>query len=92
MSQEANQEILQSLVTELAKNLKSEKDLSVLSRELVKLTVETALGKLTPYRGKHNSPSPSGGWILYSSNFFSTFNSHAFSDICSSYVYILRPF
>ncbi len=42
MSQEANQEILQSLATELAKNVKTEKDLSALSRELV----ETALGNL----------------------------------------------
>lgn len=45
MSKESNKEILQSLAAELAKNLKSEKDLSALSRELVKLTVETALGK-----------------------------------------------
>ncbi|SDP54638.1 IS256 family transposase [Desulforhopalus singaporensis] len=45
MSKESDKEILQSLAAELAKNLKSEKDLSALSRELVKLTVETALGK-----------------------------------------------
>ncbi len=45
MSKESDKEILQSLAAELAKNLKTEKDLSALSRELVKLTVETALGK-----------------------------------------------
>ncbi|SDO44306.1 Transposase, Mutator family [Desulforhopalus singaporensis] len=45
MSKESDKEIPQSLAAELAKNLKSEKDLSALSRELVKLTVETALGK-----------------------------------------------
>ncbi len=45
MSKESDKEILQSLAVELAKNLKTEKDLSALSRELVKLTVETALGK-----------------------------------------------
>ena len=45
MSTESEKEILQSLAKELAKNLKTEKDLSALSRELVKLTVETALGK-----------------------------------------------
>lgn len=45
MSKVSEKEILQSLATELAKNLKTEKDISALSRELVKLTVETALGK-----------------------------------------------
>lgn len=45
MSKDPEKDILQSLATELAKNLKTEKDLSALSRQLVKLTVETALGK-----------------------------------------------
>lgn len=45
MSTEPNKELLQSLANELAKNLKTENDLSTLSRELVKLTIETALGK-----------------------------------------------
>lgn len=45
MSEKSEKELLQSLAKELAKNLKTEKDLSALSRELVKLTVETALGK-----------------------------------------------
>lgn len=45
MSIESNKELLQSLANELGKNLKTENDLSALSRELVKLTVETALGK-----------------------------------------------
>jgi len=45
VSTESEKEILQTLAKQLAKNLKTEKDLSALSRELVKLTVETALGK-----------------------------------------------
>jgi len=35
---------LEAIAKELAKDIKSEKDLSDLSRELVKLTVEAALG------------------------------------------------
>lgn len=45
MIKESDKELLQSLAKELARNLKTENDLSALSRELVKLTVETALGK-----------------------------------------------
>ncbi len=60
MSQECNQEILQSLATELAKNLKTEKDLSALSRELVKLTVETALGKEMEEHLGYAKHSPEG--------------------------------
>lgn len=45
MSRKSDKEHLQSLAAELARNLKTEKDLSSLTRELVKLTVETALGK-----------------------------------------------
>ena len=45
MSRKPENEHLQSLAAELAENLKTEKDLSSLTRELVKLTVETALGK-----------------------------------------------
>jgi putative transposase len=45
MGTDSEKDLIQSLATELAKNLKTEKDLSALSRELVKLTVETALGK-----------------------------------------------
>ena len=45
MSRKSENEHLQSLAAELARNLKTEKDLSSLTRELVKLTVETALGK-----------------------------------------------
>lgn len=58
MSKEPDKKLLQSLASELTKNLKTEKDLSALSRELVKLTVETALGKeLEEHLGyaKHSS-------------------------------------
>ena len=44
MSSESEKDLLLSLATELGNKLKTEKDLSALSRELVKLTVETALG------------------------------------------------
>jgi len=40
-----NQEKLKAVVTELAKDIKTEEDLSDLTSELVKLTVETALNK-----------------------------------------------
>lgn len=45
MSRKSENKHLQSLAAGLARNLKTEKDLSSLTRELVKLTVETALGK-----------------------------------------------
>ena len=44
MSKNQQDEHLQSLAKELAKHLKTEADLSALSRQLMKLTVETALG------------------------------------------------
>lgn len=43
MSAVMNQEKLKALVAELAKDIKSEKDLGALTQQLVKLTVETAL-------------------------------------------------
>lgn len=49
---------LQALASELAKGLKTEHDLNALSRELLKLTVETALGaELTEHLGyaKHGT-------------------------------------
>jgi len=44
MSKEKQRSQLEALARELAKHIKTEKDLSNLSRELTKLTVETALG------------------------------------------------
>jgi transposase-like protein len=44
MNKEKQRPQLEALARELAKHIKSEKDLSTLSRELTKLTVETALG------------------------------------------------
>jgi putative transposase len=38
-----NQQALQALASELAKGIKTEADLNALSRQLIKLTVETAL-------------------------------------------------
>lgn len=43
MSAAMNQEKLKALAAELAKGIKSEKDLGALAQQLVKLTVETAL-------------------------------------------------
>jgi len=45
VSKESDKEIHQALTAELAHNLKTEKDLSALSPELVVLTVEKALGE-----------------------------------------------
>ena len=47
-----NQQTLKALATELAKSVKTEADLNALSRQLVKLTVETALNaELTEHLG-----------------------------------------
>ena len=45
MSKSMDNRKLKALASELAKDIKSEKDLSDLSRALLKLTVETALGQ-----------------------------------------------
>jgi len=55
---------LQALATELAKDIKTEADLNALSRELLKLTVETALSaELTEHLGyeKHGDSRPARG-------------------------------
>lgn len=55
---------LQALASELAKDIKTEADLNALSRELLKLTVETALGaELTDHLGydKHADSKPAKG-------------------------------
>lgn len=55
---------LESIAKELAKNIKSEKDLSDLSRELVKMTVEAALGaEMEEHLGyaKHSSSGRNSG-------------------------------
>lgn len=64
MDQMINREKLQALAAELAKDLKTEADLNTLSRELLKLTVETALNaELTEHLGyeKHADSKPAGG-------------------------------
>ncbi|MDE3022530.1 MAG: transposase, partial [Pseudomonadota bacterium] len=59
-----DREKLKALANELAKNIKTEADLNALSRELLKLTVETALNaELTEHLGyeKHgDSQRPRG--------------------------------
>lgn len=55
---------LQALASELAKDIKTEADLNALSRELLKLTVETALSaELTDHLGydKHGDSKPAKG-------------------------------
>jgi transposase-like protein len=55
---------LQELTNELAKDIKTEADLNALSRELLKLTVETALClELTEHLGyeKHSDSRPAKG-------------------------------
>ena len=44
MSMTTDRKKLEAIAKELAKGIKSEKDLSDLSREIVKMTVEAALG------------------------------------------------
>ena len=60
VSKETENTHLQSLAAELAKNLKTEKDLSALSREIIKLTVETALGKEMEEHLGYAKHSPDG--------------------------------
>ncbi len=58
---------LQALANELAKDIKTEADLNALSRELLKLTVETALSaELTEHLGyeKHGDSRPAKGNAL----------------------------
>ena len=58
---------LQALAAELAKDIKTEADLNALSRELLKLTVETALGaELTEHLGyeKHGDSKLAKGNAL----------------------------
>ncbi len=43
MGKQMDQDTLKALAAELGKNIKSEKDLSTLTQQLIKLTVETAL-------------------------------------------------
>ena len=43
MGTQLDQEKLKAMAAELAKDIKSEKDLGALTQQLVKLTVETAL-------------------------------------------------
>jgi transposase-like protein len=59
-----DREKLKALAKELAKDIKTEADLNMLSRELVKLTVETALNaELTEHLGyeKHSDSKPGRG-------------------------------
>lgn len=59
-----NREKLKALAVELAKDVKTEADLNALSRELLKLTVETALNaELTEHLGydKHGDSKPARG-------------------------------
>jgi transposase-like protein len=59
-----DREKLKALATELAKDIKTEADLNALSRELLKLTVETALNaELTEHLGyeKHGDSKPARG-------------------------------
>jgi len=51
---------LEALAKELAKDIKSEKDLSTLSRSLVKLTVETALNAENEDHLGYTKHSPDG--------------------------------
>ena len=59
-----DREKLKALAKELAKDIKTEADLNMLSRELVKLTVETALNaELTEHLGydKYADSKPARG-------------------------------
>lgn len=64
MSRKSSNPKLEALAKELAKDLKSEEDLSALSRELLKITVETALGaEMEEHLGyeKHAPTGRNGG-------------------------------
>lgn len=55
-----DQEKLKALAAELAKNIKTEKDLGILTQQLVKLTVETALNAELDEHLGYEKHSPSG--------------------------------
>ncbi len=48
MGKQMDQDKLKALAAELAKDIKSEKDLGTLTQQLIKLTVETALKAAGP--------------------------------------------
>lgn len=54
-----NEDQLKALAAELAKDLKSEKDLGALTQQLLKLTVETALNTELEEHLGYGSTSPS---------------------------------
>ena len=60
MSTHMDDKKLEALAKELAKDIKSEKDLSALSRRLVKLTVETALNAEIEDHLGYSKHSPDG--------------------------------
>ncbi|MBL0539732.1 hypothetical protein [Aeromonas caviae] len=63
MGKQMDQDKLKALAAELAKDIKSEKDLGTLTQQLIKLTVETALNaEMDEYLGyeKHAPHAYSG--------------------------------
>ncbi|HDO1314153.1 IS256 family transposase [Aeromonas veronii] len=67
-----DQDKLKALAAELAKDIKSEKDLGTLTQQLIKLTVETALNaEMDEYLG-YQEHAPQGRWTGNNRNSYST--------------------
>lgn len=62
MSAVMNQDKLKALVAELAKDIKTEKDLGALTQQLVKLTVETALNAELDEHLGYEKHAPATRW------------------------------
>ncbi len=72
MGKQMDQDKLKALAAELAKDIKSEKDLGTLTQQLIKLTVETALNaEMDEYLG-YQEHAPQGRWTGNNRNSYST--------------------
>lgn len=62
MGKQMDQDKLKALAAELAKDIKSEKDLGTLTQQLIKLTVETALNaEMDEHLAMRNTPHKAAG-------------------------------
>lgn len=72
MGKQMDQDTLKALATELAKGIKSEKDLGTLTQQLIKLTVETALNAEMEKHLGYEKHAPQGRGTGNNRNGYST--------------------
>ena len=72
MGKQMDQDKLKALAAELAKDIKSEKDLGTLTQQLIKLTVETALNAEMDEHLGYQKHAPQGRGTGHNRNGYST--------------------